>query len=78
MPLLFNYKEISSDVYCITVHLQQRRQPSFFTPSSSVTQRVSPTDQRDTTSMVYTLTEIVLKKNMFYSIKNVFESFFLF
>ncbi len=61
----------------ITVHLQQRRQPSFFTPSSSVTRGVSPTDQRDTTSMVYTLTEIVLK-NMFYSIKNVFESIFFF
>ena len=34
------------------------------TSSSSVTQGVSPTDQRDTTSMVYTLTEIVLKKHV--------------
>jgi hypothetical protein len=74
MPLLFNNKEMSSNTG-ITVNLQQRRQPSFFTPSSSVTRGVSPTDQRDTTSMVYTLTEIVLK-NMFYNIKNVLNLFF--
>jgi hypothetical protein len=30
MPLLFNFKEISSNAYFITVNLQQRWEPSFF------------------------------------------------